>query len=87
MLWIGTIGGGLNKFDRIKEQFIHYKNDSNDPNSLSDNEVESIYEDRSGVLWIGTYSGGLNKFNRAKEQFTHYKNAPNDPNSQVPRHR
>jgi len=97
VLWIGTRGGGLNKLvlskaegsDREKEKFTHYKNNSNSPNSLSNNWVNSIYEDRSGVLWIGTGGGGLNKLvlskaegsDREKEKFTHYKNNPNSPNS------
>jgi len=79
-LWIGTWGEGLNKFDRQKEQFRHYKHDANDPNSLSNNYVFSIYEDRSATLWIGTRVG-VNKFDRQKEQFSHYKHDANDPNS------
>jgi len=65
VLWIGTLGG-LNKLvpsdnERSPSTFIHYKHDPNNPNSLSANNVKSIYEDRSGVLWIGTLEG-LNKF-------------------------
>ncbi|NIR73207.1 hypothetical protein GWO43_07920, partial [candidate division KSB1 bacterium] len=41
--------------------FIHYKNNPDNPNSLSNNNVWSIYEDQSGALWIGTWGGGLNK--------------------------
>ena len=96
IFWIGTWGGGLNKFDREKETFVHYKHDPNDPNSLSNDYVYKIYEDKSGVLWIGTFGGGLNKlvlpvpsssgseaegFETKKETFTHYRNDPNDPNS------
>jgi two-component system sensor histidine kinase ChiS len=66
-LWIGTVGGGLNKFDREKEQFLHYRHDAGNVSSLSSDGVFSIYEDITGVLWIGTYDGGLNKFDRDKE--------------------
>jgi ligand-binding sensor domain-containing protein len=34
-IWIGTAGGGLNRFDRKTEQFVRYFHDPNDPNSLS----------------------------------------------------
>ncbi|MCK5280961.1 MAG: sigma 54-interacting transcriptional regulator, partial [Cyclobacteriaceae bacterium] len=82
-LWIGTWGGGLNKLlltENLGESensnsdvtFIHYKNDPDDPNTLSDNEVPSIYEDNKGILWIGTHGGGLNKFDSENETFTHY---------------
>jgi signal transduction histidine kinase/ligand-binding sensor domain-containing protein/class 3 adenylate cyclase len=77
-LWIGTDGGGLNKFDCEKEQFTHYMHDSNNPFSLSNSNILSIYEDKSGVLWIGT-KGGLNKLDREKQQFSHYQHDPNIP--------
>lgn len=71
-MWVGTFGGGLNKFDRKNERFISYKNISGDETSLSDNRVMSIYEDSKGNLWIGTYGGGMLKFDRRKEIFTRY---------------
>ncbi len=80
-LWIGTAGGGLNKFEKEKDTFIHYKNNPIDPNTLSDYRVRSIYEDRSGLLWIGTHAGGLNKFNRYGKKFVHYKMDPANLNS------
>lgn len=60
-LWIGTQGGGLNRFDHEKERFISYQYDSNDPQSISHNEIYTLFEDISGKLWIGTWGGGINK--------------------------
>jgi len=88
-LWIGTDGGGLNKFDRETEKFTHYKHEPSNPNSLSDNHILSICEDKSGALWIGTHYGGLNRlvlseaegFDRETEKFEHFKHDPADPNS------
>jgi hypothetical protein len=68
-LWIGTYGGGLNKFNKQTEKFKYYKNIPGDENSISDNKVISIYDDEIGNLWIGTFGGGLNKFNRSTEKF------------------
>ena len=81
MLWIGT-RDGLNKFNREEEKFTQYRNEPNNPNSLSNNYVRSIYEDQSGVLWIGTRDG-LNKLVPSDNEgsppaFTHYKNEPNE---------
>jgi len=72
ILWIGTFGGGLNKFDKTTKRFIVYKNLPGDRKSLSDNRVMSIHEDKSNNLWIGTYGGGLNHFDRVKETFERY---------------
>jgi streptogramin lyase len=72
VLWIGTFGGGLNRFDKKKEKFVSYKNIAGDESSLSDNRVMSIYEDSNGILWISTYGGGLLKFDKRSEKFTRY---------------
>jgi signal transduction histidine kinase/ligand-binding sensor domain-containing protein len=80
-LWIGTHGGGLNRFDPRSEQFTYYQNSPNDPLSLSHDVVTSIAADQWGALWIGTYGGGLNRLDRATGQFTRYQHNTNDPYS------
>ena len=72
ILWIGTFGGGLNKFDKRTEKFTSYKNVTNDPLSLSDNRVICVFEDSEGILWIGTFGGGLNKYNKELNRFVRY---------------
>jgi len=84
-LWIGTYGG-LDKLvpsevEGLKDQFVHYKHDPTNPNSLSEGRVRSIFEDKSGMIWIGTEGGGLNRFNPSDKQFVHYKHDPANPNS------
>ena len=61
-IWIGTDGGGINRFDPETEKFNRYQNDPDNENSLSHNRVSSIFEDptEAGTLWIGT-DFGLNK--------------------------
>jgi ligand-binding sensor domain-containing protein/serine phosphatase RsbU (regulator of sigma subunit) len=79
-IWIGTNGGGLNKFDRETEQFIHYQREPNDPTSLSSDFVRAVHEDRSHVLWIGT-DDGLNRFHPETGTFTCYRSNADDPSS------
>tara|TARA_R110002126_G_scaffold291782_1_gene458025 strand:- start:48374 stop:52651 length:4278 start_codon:yes stop_codon:yes gene_type:complete len=59
IVWIGTNGGGVNKYDPYKKQFTHTKNNL-DPGSLSNDKVRAIFEDSEQNLWIGTEGGGLN---------------------------
>ncbi|MCP4400299.1 MAG: response regulator [bacterium] len=85
-LWIGTEDGGLNRFDRNREQFVRYQHDPNNPHSVSSNKVVSMYEDRSGTLWVGTLDGGLNRFDPRSSrgesgQFFHYQHDPDNPQS------
>jgi ligand-binding sensor domain-containing protein/signal transduction histidine kinase len=81
VIWIGTYGKGLNKFDRGTEKFTHYKHDPSNPKSLSDNYVKAIYEDNFGNLWIATYGGGLDRLIQGTEEFEHFRHDSLDPNS------
>ncbi|NIO80033.1 MAG: hypothetical protein GTN53_05710 [Candidatus Aminicenantes bacterium] len=81
VLWIGTRGGGLNRFNRETEAFTRYINDPHNPNSPGCNYIYTIYVDRYGVMWLGTSRGGLNRFDPQKETFIHYKYDPSTPNS------
>lgn len=74
-LWIGT-DNGLNKLDLNKNEFRRYQNESDNINSLSFDEVNSIYKDYNGkdkFLWIGTGAGSLDKFDTKTEEFTRLK--------------
>jgi len=59
-LWIGTRGGGLNRF--FNGEFSLYST----KNGLSDDLVFALHEDSDGSLWVGTYGGGLNRIKNGK---------------------
>ncbi len=73
VLWIGTEGGGISRFDPDNGVFVPYTYQPDNPVGLSHNIVTFIHEDNEGKLWIGTYGGGLNIFDPLKETFTHYR--------------
>ena len=83
VLWVGTYGGGLNRFDRDTGQFARY--DAEDFQNITDepeefrNVVWAIDEHPAGVLWIATYGGGLVRFDLEMERFTSYAPDPADP--------
>ncbi|AFM03488.1 putative periplasmic ligand-binding sensor domain protein [Bernardetia litoralis DSM 6794] len=64
IIWIGTNGYGINKFDRNRIKFDTY---TAARTGLSDNTVRSVLEDKHGILWIGTIQG-LNKYKEGIEQ-------------------
>ena len=76
LLWIGTKGGGLNQFNREKEQFIHYQHDHHNSLDITPTSIERIslfqYEGEE-VLWMGTYNG-LYKMDVTTKKITHYPN-------------
>ncbi len=79
MLWVGT-SNGLNKFDVGTQRFTRYQHIPGDAQSLSDNGILTVYEDRSGTLWIGT-NKGLDWYNRETGHFVHYQHLASDPHS------
>jgi len=81
IFWFGTFGGGLDKYDPNKKEFIHFKHNSNDSSSISNNRIQCIFEDSEGIIWIGTYGGGLNAFYRDRNIFKHYIHNPENTNS------
>jgi ligand-binding sensor domain-containing protein/class 3 adenylate cyclase/HD superfamily phosphodiesterase len=79
-IWVGTYGGGVNKFIKSKGHFFSYKRRVNEESSLSSNNVISIFEDRTGVLWVGTEIGA-NHFDLLKQNFNHYQPGASSINS------
>lgn len=78
-LWIGTQGGGLNKWNLTTNEFTYYLHDDSDPNSLSHNEVLSLHEDHLGHIWVGT-ENGLNVLDPETEKIHRF---PVDPASSI----
>ncbi|REL33737.1 GHKL domain-containing protein [Rhodohalobacter sp. SW132] len=80
-LWIATDGGGLNRYVRELDHFVHYSADPSKPDSLrlSDNAIYALAEDADGGIWIGT-EYGLNYMDPETETFTHYYADSDDPN-------
>jgi len=74
VLWLGTKGNGLIKFDRKHRRLTRYRNDPEDRESLSNNWVHCLFEDREGNIWAGTGGGGVNRFSRKPLPFTVYRN-------------
>jgi ligand-binding sensor domain-containing protein/two-component sensor histidine kinase len=55
-LWLGG-ESGLQRFDPKTGKFTIYKHDPDDPHSVSDHRVTSVFFDRSGGMWLGTQDG------------------------------
>jgi len=70
IIWIGTNGGGVDRLNPSKKDFLHFSKNLNS-GSLSYNKIRSIFEDSRGNLWIGTEGGGVN-YLAADEQSSDY---------------
>ncbi len=81
VMWFGTYGGGLNKYNRSTDRFRLYQHNPTLANSLSDNMIWAILEDRDRKLWIGTLNGGLNVLDREADEITVFRHDEDDPAS------
>ena len=71
LIWISTLGGGLDVFDPKTGQVIRkYKTDPKDPMSLSSDTVYQFYRAPTGEYWIAT-DVGLDRFHPDTGTFTH----------------
>ncbi len=77
-MWFGT-EDGLNRYDGY--DFVVYKNDPFDSNSISDSRIMCLHEDDGGDIWVGTFRGGLNRYVRVEDRFIRYKHDPANPRS------
>jgi signal transduction histidine kinase/ligand-binding sensor domain-containing protein/DNA-binding response OmpR family regulator len=71
-IWIGTEGGGLNRFDKRTHSFRHYKDNDENP-FLSFNNIKSLVMDKESNLWIGMFKGGIDRFNTKTGEVKHFK--------------
>ncbi len=81
-LWVGTFSG-LARYDQAADTFTFYKNDPDDPHSLSNDSVVVILGAPEEDLWLGTFNGGLNRFDPQTEQFTRYRHDPAQADSLI----
>ncbi len=80
IIWAGTFGYGLDKFDPVQNVFTHFQHQAEDKTSLINDTVTAIIEDHEKNIWIGTY-GGFELLDRKTGRFTHYRHDDNDPSS------
>jgi ligand-binding sensor domain-containing protein len=80
-LWVATIGGGLNEFDRKTNRFHRYRHDDKNINSISSDFVTRVLIDKYGKVWAATQYTGLDVFDPKRGIFLHYTHKKNDPSS------
>ena len=78
-LWYGTFSSGVIKLNEKTGKFVHYLH-TNSSNSISQNNINAVIEDRSGFIWIST-AGGLDRLNPETNTFVHFKHNPKNQNS------
>ena len=81
-LWIAIHGGGLNKYNPVTDEYVHFIHDPNDSTSINSDRLEALFLDHNGKFWIGTEEG-LDYFDPETTVFTHYLFGEEDNDRQI----
>lgn len=68
ILWIGTFGGGLNRFDPKLEKFEHFTEENSD---LPNNVIYGVLGDDKGNIWVSS-NRGISKYIPSSNTFINY---------------
>lgn len=72
-MWIATDHGGICLLNPFNFSFKSITEDENNPFSLSENTITSLYHDVDGAIWISTYKQGVDYYHPQNRRFTTYK--------------
>ena len=71
IMWVATKQQGLVKIDLLTNTHVHFRHDPEDPETISDDRIWSLFMDVKGKLWIGT-DRGINCYDPQKQSFIRF---------------
>ena len=77
-MWFATTSG-LARYDGVA--FEVFRHDVNNPHSLPNNQIYTLFVDRDGRVWAGGVSSGLSRYDPAIGGFRHWQHVDADPAS------
>ena len=72
ILWVGSRGNGLFKYDINQNSATNFIYDPNDNDSISDDTINCAIEDKNNNVWIGTMKAGLNMYDKKGNKFKRF---------------
>ncbi len=73
-IWVNAFPNGIYKYTVADGEFVHYKHDPDNPESISSDKVMDIIEDLDGNLWMPTWGAGINIMrDRDRDVFDHIR--------------
>ncbi|MBN1187929.1 MAG: response regulator [Bacteroidales bacterium] len=82
-LWLPTSANGVFKYIVSDKKLLWFKNNPDNPNSLSGNIIRSFFQDSRGEIWIGTKFSGLNRYQPESNSFEHFTIADGLPSNAI----
>ena len=78
LLWFGT-SEGLYTYDGYR--FRAFRNQIDDPNSISDDYVRAMMPASDGRMWIASQGGGISIYDPRTDRFENHRPRAGDPHS------
>jgi len=69
LLWVGTIGAGINIFNPRQKEFTHYKFREPNQDLSNSNFIRAVCADNQNRIWTGTHGNGLFIYDRENDKF------------------
>ena len=79
-IWVAT-ENGISKINLDTGYSKNFTYDSNNDNTISENNVYKVYYDSDGFIWAGTYNSGACKINIKTDEITRYYSEVGDDKS------
>src|SRR5690606_20736974 len=67
-LWIGTFSRGLDRYNLTTGERQNFRHDANNPETINDDCIFSLFKTKNGDLLIGT-PVGLSRYDQQKKKF------------------
>lgn len=79
-IWMGSWGNALAMLNASRDKFVHFPFDPQNPTSIANGKVQSLYETSNGDMWFGTMNG-LSLLRPGSEAFLNFRNNAEDETS------
>ena len=80
-LWLATVGGGVERWDRRTDRFQQFRHNPGKPQSLASDAVRTLLVDSQGRIWVGTLDQGLDILDPHTGVARHFRHHDADPHS------
>jgi ligand-binding sensor domain-containing protein/signal transduction histidine kinase len=85
-IWLGTFNGGVNRYNRKRDDFTRFPANRKDPDAVGDAKIKNFCLDREGRIWVAHGSGldlaepdpNSSKPGSDQIKFRHFRNNPDD---------
>jgi ligand-binding sensor domain-containing protein len=81
LIWLGTDHAGVDIVDKKDFSVKLVGHIEDDPKSLAENSIPSMYRDYTGAIWLGSYKNGISYIHQDLIQFPEYRHQPFNPAS------